>query len=345
MRRRLLTLAVLLTASCMVIIHDPKVDRGGKRTLHAQLLVLVNLDASAANMAKAYGKLVQQLQLALALQTPRIWIDTRAILPLNRTVGGSPRLIYAEQVADPSATATPGSMTGGSHAQALGSTDGGLPTIDPSKVPASGLGDPNVMAQVLQAALQQQYLVEDPNRSEQQNLAEFGLMIGQQVVYQPDGTDVSAVPVFAAPENLFIVLTLNHLRRPCGVNDVACQLGGQSPMAYFSATDLSGNALWLNFGPGASLPLSHIFHLAITTQEGVQGEDFYTRCSKQPGFPADYVDLIEPSPAAYYGPFAKAFQPSENVFSEDFCEMLGSNAMLRGFLDARQIASVASNHP
>ena len=75
----------------------------------------------------------------------------------------------------------------------------------------------------------------------------------------------------------------------------------------------------------------------MSTQEGTSGEAFFKRCSETPGFPPNFVDLIEPSAAKYYDPFASNLNGSA-AYAEDFCTMMGRDGILHSVLNAYSLA-------
>jgi hypothetical protein len=337
MQRRFWIAAVALlgAASCVIVV--PKDGDGGPYvpppTLRAQMLIQVNLDPSVVNMASAYSQLIRTYQGVLALQTPRVWIDQIAIMPLNRSTTSGPRLIYAEDLSA-GLEEFDAKLAEGKKTSALEAPNS---NPDIGNIPSPAIGEGRLMSQLLQAALAAEYLEEEPNRAEHQNLAEIGQSISTQFVYAPDGSDTGAAPPFAGPKDLFIVLTINHLKRHCALGDAACQLNGQSPTSYFSAKDSNGHAAWLNFGNGLGLPPQRVFHISVSTQEGATGEAFFKRCSETAGFPPNFVDLIEPSSAKYYDPFASDLSGSK-AYSEDFCTMLGRDGVVHAVLNAYSLA-------
>lgn len=332
MRNYVAIAATLVLAGCTIIIHD-KNDGGGKvEPRHAQMLWLVNVDRSSVNMADAYEAIIRDFVIALAAQTNPVIVDKLAIMPLNRTTIGGPRLIYGEALTG--AAIDPKDLTREDAADAgVDPGAGGFPIDIP------GMQSGGIAAALRAAAASDFFREPDPDHSEQANLAEIGRDLGSQVIYDPNGSDVGAAAFFAVPADAFIVGTISHLRRACAINESTCRVDGAAPAAYFTAKTDTG-ASWLRFGGGVQLPLERIFHVEFVTAEQQTDADFFTSCTKTPGFPVNFIDLMEPSAKAYYGPFADGVDDviSGHAINENLCTMLGATRLVRQILHGKQIA-------
>src|SRR5262249_38325087 len=103
------------SAACIKVVHDHECDagtiiattgnggtngNGGPPVVyHAQVLYVVNLGRSAANLAGTYADLIQQLNAALSARN--LLVDQYAVLPLYGGSNNAPQLVYG----DPSQTA------------------------------------------------------------------------------------------------------------------------------------------------------------------------------------------------------------------------------------------------
>lgn len=317
--RLVLSLIVTTLSACVLIVPDPPPPPPPPpppEPLAVQVLWQVNLDRGAVNMIPAYEALVRSLETALA-QNPEqpLVVAEMGVMALDRTTALGPRLVYGEAVTQPVFT------------------------------PDGASGPP--LTQVLTQIAMGDFLDDrDPSRPEHANLAELGATLWRQSVYRPDGSDALGRPLFGAPRAGFIVITINHLRRPCGLDDAGCQLQGTNPVDHFAATDGNG-ATWLRFGADARLPPERIFHLSFVTAEGVDDESFFTACANVPGFPQGIVDLMEPSPSPYWHPFAQRLgaRASGSAITKDLCAMLGVPGVVEVAGLAKHLASRIAAHP
>jgi hypothetical protein len=178
--------------------------------------------------------------------------------------------------------------------------------------------------------------------SEAKNVVEFGR--GLNAASLPavlGGIDRSAF--FDVPHNLFIVVYLQPLPRRCALGTDACNVDGRSPTDIFTEKDASGNATWLSF-TNDGMPVEKVVQLSIATSEGQSESDFVAACKGVAGFPTSALDVISPSPNAYFTPLMSALNAAHGGtgHSGDFCTLLGSKAAdtLNPLADA--VASLAS---
>jgi len=141
----------------------------------------------------------------------------------------------------------------------------------------------------------------DRSATDGENLAALGLQLDSRAVYHPRSADPDARAYFQPPADGFVVVSLTGSARRCSAESSKCQLDGAKPGVYFTRQD-DGAAEWLNLPGDGGLPVSRIFHVAITTAEGVDHETFYDQCTSQPNFPTARIDFMEHSEKAYFGP-------------------------------------------
>jgi hypothetical protein len=253
----------------------------------ADMLVMVQIDRSAGNLAPAYGQILGQLEAALGKHN----IELRRVgyAPLHRRAQQVVPLIFGRDDAQ---------SEFGSAAEAIAfyASDGGAQYI---RQTASG---------------------------ESENLAALGLELDERAVYRPTSADPTARAYFQRPADGLIVLTLSATARLCNAGDQACRLNGERPGQYFVSREADGDAAWLVLPGDEGLPPERIFHAAIVTAEGVDYEQFRARCLDHPNFPTTYLDFMEGSPATYWGPVADAInQGGGHAAVVDMCQALSSD--------------------
>lgn len=263
----LVLLAMSLTAGCTLIRYrdppsnDDNGDGGPPKVV--DMLVLIDVDRSAANLTPYYHQTLQTLIMGLALKN--VAVRSAALAPLYHRSGEVVPLLYGE-------------------------------------------GDPRSEFEDFGAAIQfytyddGQLFLQSRTDNDGENLATLGLELGQRAIYRPRTADPEARPYFLEAADGFVVVYMTASPRPCAANDEACELDGMSPASYFTRrTD--GVADWLSLGDDTRLPPSKIFHLAVVTAEATGYGDFAERCRGYSGFPATMLDVMEPSPKAYYTQF------------------------------------------
>lgn len=316
MKAWLRTLVLTLPlAACTIIVEKPPVVVEPLPPKHAYMLWLLNLDKTAVNMAVDFETLIREFEVALAGQSPAIVVDRLAVMPLHQRPGVGARLLYSEDV--PTKPLDLSVQTG----------------LTPSLLEGVPVG---AIAGLITATAGSAFLEQfDPSRAEQANLADVAPTLASESIYDPSEPSAGR-PLFDGTPDLFIVGTITHLARPCGADDESCGLDGQLPAAYFTA-EADGKAKWLNVGDG--LPVANIFHVSFTTKEAESEEAFFSRCRGVTGFPQAHLDLLAPSPHAYYEPLATI--AGGRFIREDLCTMLGVTRKARLLLLARSLAQAA----
>lgn len=303
-----------LTGGACVLIYSPPDGGGGgngdpdPEPLHVQVLWQLNLDRSAINMIPTYETIVAATGAAMLVNPGRpLIVDELGVMALDRTTANGPRLVYGE---------VSGNIIGGL-------LDGVVP--DPAMPPNT-----RPLGHVLRAVAMSDFLSPpEADRAEHRNLADLGRNLATASVYRADGTDAFGRALFAEPKDGFIVLTINHLRRPCALGQSKCDVNGQNPVDLFSA-EVGEGAAWLRFAGDAQLPARKIVHVTFATAEGVDDDQFFTACTNVPGFPLGVVDLMEPSPSLYWSPFTSSLNARipGGALQKDLCAMMGLSAAL-----------------
>lgn len=308
MRRLLLALAALATlaggATCLRVIHDTNTiiiipDLAMRPPdlampppdmtpdIHAQALYVVNLSRASGNLAQAYAATILGLHSLLAAR--HVLVDEWAVLPSSNADGRRPAFVF-----------------GGSNSILAPDVQGLDAAL--AKAAASGAYDPPAAGVV----------------AEQAPLADIAKRLGSATL-PPELNGGNSAPAFSTAHEIFIVVTIQPTRRRCALSDTNCLLDGADPVAFFTKEGAFGSADWLHFQAG-SVPRANIRHLFITTREGESPADFALRCGAVPGFPRTLLDVMEPSPAAYYQPLAeKLAAAGTEAYAADLCDLLGSS--------------------
>ncbi|RAL24709.1 hypothetical protein DL240_00425 [Lujinxingia litoralis] len=305
---------------------DPKV---------VDILVLVDLPRGAANLMTGYSRFLGHLELAMQeynIQTRRV-----GVAPLYRRQGDTPPLIYGRgaQVSAGSSLGSESSVGGSLGSESDPSdnlpderpVDGEEPTVDPS----TGGGGPGQLLDLSQTLL---YYISDEGQRhlDQQsdgvgeNLAALGLDLDRAAIFDPTGVGSDSSAYFHEAADGFVVVYLSASARRCAHQSAACQLNGQSPANYF--THESGElASWLNLPGPSGLPAERIFHLSVATPEGISFERFADQCLAEPNFPAATLDVMEPSPDAYFAPLLDGLRTKgASGYNIDVCTALSSRS-------------------
>lgn len=279
--------ALALAGGCTIVKYvDPPKDPEDVKPdpKIVDMLVLVDLDRSAANLNDSYHQVLGQLYVALGERG--ITVRKAAMAPLYHQVGGAVPLLYGDKDEE-------GVFKDFGEAIAYYTYDDGAKYLQ-EQVEADG-----------------------------ENLAVVGMELDERPIYKPGQAQVNATPYFELPADGFLVVSLSASPRRCGLDEAGCQLDGRSPQAYFTETDEAGNARWLQLAGGQSLPVSKVFHLAIVTAEDKNFEDFESDCTLNPGFPAGKLDVMEPSDKAYFGPLIEAIEDQGgHAAMIDLCEAM-----------------------
>ena len=283
----LLSCAAFALSGCTIVKYvdppEPDPPGTGAQKKVIDALVLVEIERDTVQLAPDYQAILGML--TLALQKSNVEIRKLAIAPMYRRSGASVPLIYGQ--GDPDAEFDePG------EAIAFFARDGG-----------------------------ERYL-RDKADSEGENLATLGQDLDTRAIYHPETADTNARTYFTTPEDGFLVIQMTSRARLCAYDSEPCKLDGVLPADYFTRQDDRG-AQWLVLPGGVSLPKGKIFFLNIATAEGVGEEDFVKACERQPGFNQTNLDYIEPSPNAYFGPFADRVKSSGSWSATlDMCEAM-----------------------
>jgi hypothetical protein len=355
MKTRYLALALILAAGGCTIVTPASPDGGNKtkiieipirpdalpppKPLEASVLYVANLQRSSANLAGQYAGIMTGFE--GYLQSVGLSIVNMGLISTYGDQFG-PRLLLGRSQA---AQSTPSSLAllGLLAAEAdAGVTDyqSLLPLI------AGSLG--NIDDADLQPALQllasSGNFDGDGETSEAENLIGFGAGLNAAALPPAlGGIDRSAL--FDQPHDLFIVVYLQPLPRRCALPSAACNVNGQSPTDTFLATGADGGASWLTFASGSISP-EQVVQVSIATSEGESEAAFQTRCTAVPGFPLNDLDVIGPSPNAYFTPLMAALNAAHpgTGHSGDFCNLIGSSpqAAIKALGDA--VAAVATSH-
>jgi hypothetical protein len=230
------------------------------------VLVMIDLDRSAANLAPHYNSVLGSI--AMALELNNVTVRSAAMAPLYSRTGQVVPLLYGED--DPRSE-----FAHWGEAILFYTYDDG--------------------ARYLQTSAD----------ADGENLAILGLELDRRAIYRPQTADPDAIPYFGEAADGLIVIYLSASERPCNAGSTACQLDGDHPGRYFTRTRANGHASWLAMGGGTGLPPGRIMHVAITTAENMSFGDFERRCTGETGFPAALLDVMEPSSNNYYGSFTQ----------------------------------------
>lgn len=282
----LLTLAATLPA-CTIIRYvepPPKDDNSGGGTpvppKNVDVLVMVELDRTTVSLAEGYQSILNNLTLGLAANG--VLVRKLAIAPMYRRSGEAVPLIYGQ--GDPDSE-----FKDYGSAIAFFALDDGMRYLR-DEVDADG-----------------------------ENLAALGLDLGRASIYHPTRASTTSTPYFSDRTDGFIVVQMTARERYCAYDEQSCQLDGKDPASYF--TQQSSQSLdWMVMADGASYSKERVFHLSVTTEEGVDEDTFITRCERKPGFDHAYLDYMEPSANIYYGPLAKGIE-AQGAWSDnlDLC--------------------------
>lgn len=300
----LLILAISLSGCTLIRYVDGDDDDpqpGEVEPRYVQALILVDLPRGAANIMPGYANYIAYVQAALSVQ--HIEVTRTAIAPLYRQQRDRPLLLYGED----DAYAPFGSLP---EALAYYISDEGLSHLD-STSDADG-----------------------------ENLAVLGLNMDRESVFNPRFAPPETRPYFHEADHGFIVFYLSASARKCAHDSPECALDQKTPAEYFTATDPeTGFATWLEMTDGTGFSPSKIVHIAIFTPEGMNYDTFADKCLREPQFPANHLDVIEPSDRAYFGPFMKELRRRGGQGIEvDFCTAFSSRVERSAINTAGQIS-------
>lgn len=292
MNTRLLTFTLIyitiILCGCTIIryVEPPEeedvgpIDPGVPKVL--DVLVMVDLDRSAANLAPHYNSVLASIGMALELNN--VTVRSAAMAPLYSRSGQVVPLLYGEN--------------------------------DPRSEFAHW-GEAILFFTYDDGAL----FLQTPAQADGENLAILGPEIARRAIYRPTTADPEAIPYYGEAGDGLLVVYLSASERPCGANEASCQLDGQQPGRYFTATGDNGHASWLTMADGTGLSPRRILHVPITTTEGVDFGTFESRCTRETGFPAGLLDVMEPSQNNYYGALVQQINSNGGrAMSADLCQ-------------------------
>lgn len=353
--------AALSGAACTIVAPDgpdagpPKVKTVlvpfpvGKPTelpppkpLEASVLYVANLQKSSANLASQYASII--VGLAATWQTAGLQIDNMGLISTYADQYG-PRLLLGRSAAAGPPVSSLALLAALAAAADAGVTDPQalLAAIGPSLSNIDD-SDPTSVATALQLLASSGNFEGTGETSEAKNLIEFGQGLNAaSLPAELGGIDRSSF--FAVPHDLFIVVYLQPLPRRCALGSTACNQNGRSPADIFLDTNPDGTASWLNFASGGILP-EQVVHVAVATAEGQSEKDFVTSCTALPGFPQNLLDVMAPSPNAYFGPLSNALNGAHPGTGQvaDFCAMIDAKAALNIAKLGADVAGLASSH-
>lgn len=297
-------------AGCTIVRYVDNDDNGGGGnggTLDPQVidvLVLVDLDRGSSNLMSGYASYLALVDIALAEQN--IIVRRTAVAPMYRQQSGRPLLLFGED--DPNAP-----FRSLQEALAFYTTDAGLAHLD-GRVDAPG-----------------------------ENLAVLGMNMDRESIFNPHSTPTETIPYFHEAQDGFVVFHLTGRARQCSHSDPDCALDEMTPAQFFTATDDdTGQATWLSLpGPSGVSP-SKIMHVSIATAEGIDYATFSNRCLSEPHFPANHLDLLEPSEHnVYFGPFVNGLKSNGgHGINVDLCVAFSSRSPQSAANTAGQISGM-----
>ncbi len=289
----LMLLAISLVG-CTIIRYVDNDDNGGGGNGEldpkvVDILILVDLPRGAANIMPGYASFLEMVMLGLAEQN--VIVNRSAVAPMYRTQSERAPLLFG--------AGDPYSDFSGLHdAMLYYVSDTGLSHLD-GQVDADG-----------------------------ENLAGLGMNLDRETVFNPHTAPPESRPYYDEAADGFVVFYLTGSSRKCSHNDPNCALDGKTPAAYFTETDEDDNASWLTLpGPTGHSP-SKIMHVSISTAEGVDFDTFAESCLRESNFPANHLDVLEPSEHhEYFGPLMAGLdQAGGNGMRVDLCTAFSSRA-------------------
>lgn len=287
--------------------------------LQANLLYVINLSRSSANLNVQYATIMGDL--GTYFQGVGVDVVNMGVISTYADQFGA-RLLMGQKEGGPAASSSlllAGLLAQGSDA-GLTNYQSLLPVIGPL---LGNIDTPDIPT-ALQLLAASGDFDGDTSVSEAENVIDFGEGLNAfQLPPEVGGIDRSAL--FDTPLDLFIVIYLQPLPRHCALSDAACQVNGRAPNDIFLDTNADGTASWLTFANGGMMP-SRVVQAAIATPEGVSESAFEAKCMGVNGFQSSDLDVIGPSPSAYFQPLMadlNAVNPGTGQ-SADFCSLVGS---------------------
>jgi hypothetical protein len=289
------------------------------KPLEASVLVVANLDRSAANLADHYSQVI--LGLGAYLGSVGLQIDNMGLIATYGDKYG-PRLLLGRRADAP---ATPPLTDLIAAALASGTTVEDYDHLLPYVGTALGNVSDDDLPIALKLLASSGHFDGDGETSEAKNVIGFGRGLGGEDL-PPALGGIERSALFDKPRDLFIVIYLQPLPRRCDLSSPACLVDGRTPTDIFMETDSEGNAAWLDF-QGAGIKPGQLLHVAIATREQEDVKSFRTRCANVPGFPLTLFDVMAPSPNAYFTPLTTALNNAHRGTGTfgDFCELIGTD--------------------
>jgi len=352
-----LSLGTLLGAGCTIVVPPPPektktvvVEVPGKVPpppvpLEAHALFVMNLHQSSANLAQYYVTIADALLAGLGQRG--INVVRWAVVPTYPGADGM-KLLFGAQAPttlQPIPGLDGGSIFGGgANGGATGGTNidasaMGLPKdLPPVPAPQEDNVAPTIPPDLpaiptlpngtdIVTTLQQLAATGKYDGIGTTNEAEGVVRTGTHLVearLPPELGGLDGAAFFDRPRSLFMVIYLQPLARKCGMSSADCQVDGRSPADIFTETSSDGTAAWLHFATGG-IPISQVVHVAIDTREGESPDAFRQRCTHVNGFPANLLDVMEPSQALYFDPLVSALNTARKGTGQagDLCNLFG----------------------
>jgi hypothetical protein len=343
--------SLMATAACTIVVPPPPkekkvvvVEVPGKDPpkpvpLEAHALFVMNLHQSSANLSQYYVTIASSL---IAGLTERgINVARWAVIPTYPGAEGM-KLLFGAQTptAPPTLPPIPGfggaggstSARGSADASGLGGSfgpipapafDNAAPTIPPDLPAVPTLPNGTDIVTTLQKLAATGKYDGIGTTNEAEGVIRTGThLVEARLPADLGGLDGAAF--FDRPRSLFLVIYLQPLARKCAMSSSDCTVDGRSPAEIFTEANPDGTAAWLHFATGG-IPIKQVVHVAIDTKEGESAVDFRTRCKLVNGFPANLLDVMEPSPTQYFDPLVAALNTANKGSGQaaDLCNLLG----------------------
>jgi hypothetical protein len=323
-----------------VILRVPRPDALPQpKPLQASVLFVANLARSSANLADQYAGIITGL--AASWTASGLTIANMGLISTYADQFG-PRLLLGRSS---SAGMPPSSLALlALLAQAADAGTTNYQSLLPLIAPTLGNIDDADLSPALKLLAASGQFDGDGETSEAKNVIEFGRGLGTQAL-PPELGGIDRSAFFDVPHDLFIVVYLQPLARRCALGTSDCNVDGRSPSDIFAETDSSGGAAWLSFTNG-SIPVGQVVHLSVATAEGQSQTDFENHCNSVSGFPKRVLDVIEPSPNAYFTPLMSGLNAAHSGTGHtgDFCTLIGTNPMAAFTSLASGVAALAVTH-
>lgn len=210
----LVALGTYAAVGCTVIRYVEPNNKSNSHTVpprELDMLVLVDLDRSAANLTPDYSAVLGNLLFALGEQN--VAVRKGALAPLYTRANGAVPLLFGLDDED-------GEFGSFEEALAFFAYDGG-----------------------------EGYLQETVG-SDSANLATLGKELDSRPIYHPTTSDPSARAYFSSAADGFLVVYLTASQRRCAAGDEACAIDGVDAVQYFSRGDDNVSWLELPGGSG-----------------------------------------------------------------------------------------------